>query len=352
MWSREWLTDEPATPRTSFPEPIKRAGPAGPHRPYAPLGAGDGPPTITVLSLACKPIPELARPPVRPELRERLDVKLRMIGEGVGRSRPHVDKAGDKGNGAEPPKRSSPETRTDRPQVEVPEPRRRTPPLMRLLDEHLSTDEAEPPMRSPTSWPVEVRASEPMGMHELTASGANDAEEDVDRLPAPNLYTLAPHTQCSLALTIERYVGFVKRIRRKDGATIEIPKRLPGVFVTHYLNYGGSRLPRVSALATMPIVLPNGQLLATNGLDRARRTVFRIEPEIVELMPAGCVLDAEVAEAINFLTDQWLVDVQADYDGKCVLIALALSIIERDLFGERPAFFVTAGKRGGGRRPP
>ena len=66
-------------------------------------------------------------------------------------------------------------------------------------------------------------------------------------------------------------------------------------------------------------------------------------------MPAGRVLDAEVVKAIYFLTDQWLVDVQADYDGKCVLIALALSIIERDLFGERPAFFVTAGKRGGGK---
>ena len=348
MWSREWLTDEPATPRTSFPEPIKPAGPAGPHRPYAPLGAGDGPPTITVLSLACKPIPELARPPVRPELRERLDVKLRMIGEGVGRSRPHVDKAGDKGNGAEPPKRSSPETRTDRPQVEVPDKDGELLPVMRLLDERLSTDEAEPPMRSVTGWPVEVRASEPMGMHELTASGANDAEEDADRLPAPKLYTLAPHTQYSLALMIERYVGFVKRIH-KNGKTTEIPKRLPGVFVTHYLNNDRSRLPRVSALATMPVVLPNGRLLATNGLDRPRRTVFRIDPGIALLMPVGRVLGAEVVEAINFLTDEWLIDVQTDYSGKCVLIALALSIIERDLFGERPAFFVTAGKRGGGK---
>lgn len=99
----------------------------------------------------------------------------------------------------------------------------------------------------------------------------------------------------------------------------------------------------------MPLVLPNGRLLATNGLDRDRRVVFRIEPGIVDLVPRGPVGAAEVAEAINFLTDQWLVDVQADYDGKCAIIALALSIIERDLFTERPAFFVTAGKRGGGK---
>jgi len=95
--------------------------------------------------------------------------------------------------------------------------------------------------------------------------------------------------------------------------------------------------------------LPNGQLLAANGLDRKRRTVFRIEPEIIDLMPVGRVPGAAVEHAMKFLTDEWLTDVQTDYDGKAVLIALALSIIERDLFGERPAFFVTAGKRGGGK---
>ena len=80
-----------------------------------------------------------------------------------------------------------------------------------------------------------------------------------------------------MALTIERYVCFVKRVQTKDGATLEIPKRLPALFVNHYLNYDRSRLPRATTLATMPLVLPDGRLLATNGLDRARRIVFRIE---------------------------------------------------------------------------
>ena len=45
-----------------------------------------------------------------------------------------------------------------------------------------------------------------------------------------------------------------------------------------------------------------------------------------------------------------MVDVQTGQaDGKCVLIALALSIIERGLIDERPTFLVTAGKRGGGK---
>ncbi len=38
-----------------------------------------------------------------------------------------------------------------------------------------------------------------------------------------------------------------------------------------------------------------------------------------------------------------------DFAGKCVLIAFALTILERVLLPERPAFFVTAGKRGGGK---
>jgi hypothetical protein len=186
-------------------------------------------------------------------------------------------------------------------------------------------------------------------MHLLTASGANNGADEGDRLPPPKLLTLAAHTQYSMALKIEPYVGFVERVQTTDGSTIEIPKRSPSVFVTHYLNYEKSRLPRVAELATMPLLLPDGRLLATNGLDRDRRIVFRIDPEIVALMPVDRVRDAEVTEAMTFLTDEWLIDVQADYEDKCVLIALALSIIERELFGERPAFFVTAGKRGGGK---
>jgi hypothetical protein len=52
---------------------------------------------------------------------------------------------------------------------------------------------------------------------------------------------------------------------------------------------------------------------------------------------------------MRFLTDEWLIDVKTDYAGKCVLLALALTVIEHPVFGERPAFFVTSGKRGGGK---
>src|SRR5215470_10363575 len=49
----------------------------------------------------------------------------------------------------------------------------------------------------------------------------------------------------------------------------------------------------------------------------------------------------------HFLLDEWLVDVTLDRVGKCIAIMLALTLIERALLPERPAFFVTAGQRGG-----
>jgi hypothetical protein len=52
---------------------------------------------------------------------------------------------------------------------------------------------------------------------------------------------------------------------------------------------------------------------------------------------------------MKFLCDEWLCDVATDYVGKCVIIAAALTLIERSLLPDRPAFFVTAGRRGGGK---
>ena len=52
---------------------------------------------------------------------------------------------------------------------------------------------------------------------------------------------------------------------------------------------------------------------------------------------------------MEFLCDEWLVDVATDYVGKATIIAAALTLIERSLLPDRPCFFVTAGRRGGGK---
>ena len=218
-------------------------------------------------------------------------------------------------------------------------------PVMELLDAALLTKEPTPPMRSLSGWPVEVELREPAGLHELTAAGSNDDEAEESRLPPPKSYTLASHNAHTLALAIEKYARFY--VKKKGGSIVYV--RLPGSFVTSFLNFKKSKLPRVSSLMTMPLVLPSGELLAAYGLNRKLKTVFCLEPEIIRLLPQGAVTDREISEAMNFLTDEWLADVPTDYAGKCALVALALSVIERHLFGERPCFFVTAGKRGCGK---
>ena len=86
-------------------------------------------------------------------------------------------------------------------------------------------------------------------------------------------------------------------------------------------------------------------------LDRDHGVIFKIDPGIQRLMPRPQECDSErVAESMRFLVEEWLCDVSATYAGKCILIAAALTIIERtSVFQKRPDFYVTAGRRGGGK---
>ena len=104
------------------------------------------------------------------------------------------------------------------------------------------------------------------------------------------------------------------------------------------------------AIATSPLVLADGVLLAPDGLDRDRGIIFVVQEELRSAIPpaADCTPDAAKA-ALEFLCDQWLVDVATDYVGKATIIAAALTLIERSLLPDRPCFFVTAGRRGGGK---
>ncbi len=228
----------------------------------------------------------------------------------------------------------------------VPSPDAERLPVLRDLDEVLTgTDVPEPPMRDLDGHPVEVRSRPPMLLHELSAAGANQDEAPKTRLPPPALPLLTRHDRFSLAHAIEGYVEYVA----ESDEDIR-PVALPPVFVDHFMHYRDSALPRVGAVVTAPLVLPDGALLAPVGLDESRRLVFRIEPELLTLLPdpKKCTRP-EAATALDFLVNTWLCDVATDFSGKCVLIAFALSIIERVLLPERPAFFVTAGKRGGGK---
>ena len=89
------------------------------------------------------------------------------------------------------------------------------------------------------------------------------------------------------------------------------------------------RYPRFG-VATLPMVLRDGQILSGRGLKRSLGIVFRVPEELETLIPAANACGpTAVAEAMQFLTDDWLCDVSADYAGKCVLIAITATILER-----------------------
>ena len=219
-------------------------------------------------------------------------------------------------------------------------------PVLRALDEVLTgSTRPVPPMRDLDGHPVEIRNRPPLLLHELTSEGSNQHERKDTRLPAPVLPLLTAHDRYTLAHEIETHLEFVETTEAGDRSVA-----LPGTFVDHFMAYRGSLLPRVGAIVTAPLVMPDGTLLAPQGLDRLRKLVFQIEPKLMEQMPraADCT-PAMAGRALDYLASKWLCDVATDFTGKCVSVALALTILERVLLPERPAFFITAGKRGGGK---
>ena len=143
---------------------------------------------------------------------------------------------------------------------------------------------------------------------------------------------------------IERHIDYV------DPTDASRSVHLHTAFVDHYLKRRRSVLPIARSVTALPLVLPDGSIAAGPGLDRRLSMVFRIPQALRDLLPdpEHCSPGA-CARALRFLTHEWLCDVATDYAGRCTLVALAASIIERGMLPERPAFFITAGQRGGGK---
>jgi hypothetical protein len=161
-------------------------------------------------------------------------------------------------------------------------------------------------------------------------------------LPPPEQWVLHRMSEIEVAEMIERHINFVD----EDGRSVHLPMN----FVRHYMQRDDGALPTVVAIATAPIVLADGVLLAPDGLERERGIIFIINDELRTCIPKPEQCDDDsVRVAIRFLCDEWLCDVATDFVGKCTIIAAALTIIERSLLPDRPVFFITAGRRGGGK---
>jgi hypothetical protein len=162
-------------------------------------------------------------------------------------------------------------------------------------------------------------------------------------LPPPEQWVICKMNEMELAEEIEKHIDYID----ENGRSVHLPVQ----FVRHCLKRDDGALETIVAIATLPIILADGGVLAMeDDFDSERGIGFKIPKQVMVVLPAraDCTPKA-VKRAMRFLCEDWLTDVEADYAGKCTAIAAALTIIERSLLPDRPTFFVTAGRRGGGK---
>ena len=223
--------------------------------------------------------------------------------------RSHLEGGAIKGSGAsnaeQERKRRQAERTDPRPAVNAPAIDAPWLPQMQLLDDVLGTlNIAEPPMRNNDGMLTQCRMRTPVAMHAFGSNAANgeDAEGEETRLPPPQQHLLTVLSEPESAELIERHIDFI------DGTGRSV--HLASPFVRHYMQRNGGALPIVGAIATLPLVLADGAVLAEPGLNRERGIVFRLEPGIVALMPRPKIAGMMMSPAaMHFLCEEWLIDV-------------------------------------------
>src|SRR5215471_10704124 len=101
------------------------------------------------------------------------------------------------------------------------------------------------------------------------------------KLPAPEQWVLHRMNEMEVAEMIEQYIDYYT----EDGDGNLRSVHLPMSFVGHYVQRDDDALPMVVAIATLPIVLADGVMLAPEGLDRNRGIIFKIQPELRKVLP-------------------------------------------------------------------
>jgi hypothetical protein len=164
---------------------------------------------------------------------------------------------------------------------------------------------------------------------------AFSSDRTKEKPPAPQ-WNICKLDNCDVANLLETHIDFTDP---KTGFSVQCPP----AFVDHYRQWHGSTLPKLVAVSPLPLVLGNGEILAPHGLDRLRGIAFIIDEKLRECLPTGRIRDVRpVAAALDFLVNEWLVDVKCPFTDKCTAIALVLTIIERSLLEKRPVGFIDA----------
>jgi hypothetical protein len=179
----------------------------------------------------------------------------------------------------------------------------------------------------------------------------DNADPAAPRRPADPGFILKRHDRWTLLQAIEQRIDFIQ-YTKTDVRSV----RLYDEYADHYLRWRGS-LPFVKTVMTTPLVMQAASAaekpqlyMPANGIDRPLEVYFEISDTIRAAMPQPeeCTLQA-AQQALLFLTDTWLVDVQVTFADKCVLLASVLQTLERSLLTERFAYLLTSGIRGAGK---
>jgi hypothetical protein len=227
-----------------------------------------------------------------------------------------------------------------------PQPNGELSPIVSFLDELLSNDKSEEPaMRNASRRLVRVDEQQPWHLHLLTSDSANAVGEEAEAMKAPEEPVLVELTTTGVELLLEKYVRWVAF--RKNGERYFAA--LPTPFINALMEYPKSAIPLIRAVNTAPLLTASGRVIDGVGFDRTTGLFHRIDPVLGSCVPTNPPTEQEIKDALNFLLNEWLVDVALDTVGKCVAVLLALTLLQRALLPERPAFFVTAGQRGGGK---
>ena len=208
----------------------------------------------------------------------------------------------------------------------------------------------EPPMRDATGNIIAVRTVAPWGLHLLTAAGSNadPTQQGQQTLPAPPEPVIVRLSAVGVGVLIERYIRFETEETRW-APSYEAALQRPFIDALMDMSAAESSMPVARAINTAPLVAMNGNIIDGVGLDRQSGLIHRIDPQLRACLPTHPPTEQEVRQAIRWLLDVWLVDVNADMTGKLLVLMLCLSMVERVLLKDRPAWFVTAGHRGGGK---
>jgi hypothetical protein len=206
-------------------------------------------------------------------------------------------------------------------------------PEMRAYDEVLCEATADvPPSRHIEDELNCARCTVVPGTHAFSS----DIE---DEPPAPqwHIHKLTEHEAADL---LEKHIDFTDP---KEGYSVHCPTP----YVRHFMQWRDSKLPKLVAISPLPLVLGNGEILAPRGLNRLRGIAFIIDEKLRQCLPSSRLGSngqdqLQVAAALDFLLNDWLVDVKCPFTDKCSAIALDLTIIERSLLADRPVGFITS----------